>query len=569
MSTHLGPDTQPPARGRLAALALALALVVLGGWAIVLLAQSRRPPPPLPFYALPKATAGEPLPPKPTEGLAERQVLVYNNGVEPETLDPGLMKGVAEHTLAAALFEGLTSLHPKTLEPVPGIARSWDVSEDGRTYVFHLRPSQWSTGEPLTAHDFAWSWRRTLSPETASEYAYMLHGVLNAKAFSEGGIEDPRKVGVRAVDDLTLEVTLEHPLPYFLELTAFATSYPVHQGCITRHGDKWTEPGHMVSNGPFVLAEWSRKQRIVMKRNPRYWDAERVVLQEIRALAIDDSETALKMYQNREVDWIRDLPAIKVADAARQPGFHACPSLGTYFYRFNVTREPLDDVRVRKALALAIDKTAIATWLLRAGQRPARSYVPPVLLDYQAHEGPRHDPDLARQLLAQAGYPGGKGFPKLEILYNTSDAHKQIAETIQYMWRTELGVRVTLRNQEWKVYLDSTSRLNYDIARAAWIGDYNDPTTFLNMFVTGGGHNRTGWSHKRYDQCIRLATAEPDRAKRQDLLQEAERILVADEMPISPIYFYVYNYLVRPRVKGVYANFRNVHPFQYMYIAAD
>ena len=358
-------------------------------------------------------------------------------------------------------------------------------------------------------------------------------------------------------------------MPYFLELTAFATYAPVHRRTVEDHGDRWTRPEHLVCNGPFVMAEWSRQQRIVLKKNPRYWNAGRVVLEEVHALAIDDAETALKKYRNGEVDWIREVPAVKVADAARWPGFHYHPSLGTYFYRFNVTRPPLDDRRVRKALNLAVDKAGIAKWLLRAGQRPARSFVPPVLLGYQGVEGPDYSPQRARELLAEAGFEDGRGFPELEILYNTSDAHKQIAETIQFMWRKELGIRVTLRNQEWKVYLDSTSRLRYDIARAAWIGDYNDPVTFLDMFVTNGGNNRTGWSHRRYDACIGQAAKTADPAERLALLQEAERILVDDEMPIMPLYFYVNTYLVSPQVKGICDNIRNVHPFQYIYIAGD
>ena len=549
---------------------MAIAVVVLlGGWAMLLLARSRQPAPPLPPYALPRASPDEPLPERPTAGRAARQVLVFNNGVEPQSLDPAVMTGLPEHTIALGLFEGLTSLHPKTLVPVPGIAERWGVSPDGRTYVFHLRPSRWSNGQPLTAADFVYSWRRVLAATTAAEYAYMLYGIENARAINEGKLADPARLGARALDDLTLEVRIEHPIAYFLELTAFGTFAPVHRPTVEAHGERWTRPGNLVSNGPFTLADWRQHDRIVLRRNPHYWDAPRLALDEVQVLAIDDSETALKKYLNREVDWIREVPGPKVAAAATIPGFRYSPQLGTYFYRFNVTRPPLDDRRVRLALDLAVDKEAIVRYLLRAGQRPARSLVPPILLGYRAVEGPEYGPDRARKLLAEAGFPGGRGFPSLELLYNTSEAHQQIAEAVQHMWHASLGIRIRLLNQEWKVYLDSMSHLDYDIARASWIGDYADPNTFLDCFVTGGGNNRTGWSHPRYDQLIADAARQADPDQRMKLLQDAERILVCDELPIMPIYFYVNSYLVHPTVHGIFDNSRNFHPFQYIWIAAN
>ncbi len=556
-------------KGLLAATMALAAFVVLAGWASLLLARSRRPAPPLPPYEIPRYSPDEPLPVVPKSGLARRQVLVFNNGVEPQTLDPSLMTGLPEHTIALGLFEGLTSLHPKTLAPVPGVAERWDVSPDGRVYRFHLRKARWSNGQPLTARDFVYAWRRALDPETAAEYAYMLYPIENARAFNEGKLTDPEKLGFRALDDHTLEVRLEHPVAYFLELTSFATYAPLNRQCLETHGDQWTRPGKMVCNGPFVLAEWRLHDRIVLKKNPFYWNAENVALEEIHILAVDDAETALKKYLNGEVDWIREVPGPKVAQVASLPGFRYSPELGTYFYRFNVTRPPLDDPRVRKALNMAVDKEAIVKYLLRAGQRAARSYVPPLLAGYQPVEGPGYDPEAARRLLAEAGYPGGRGFPRLELLYNTSESHKQIAEAIQYMWRKNLGITVTLRNQEWKVYLDSMSHLDYDIARSGWIGDYMDPNTFLDCFVTGGGNNRTGWSHRGYDDLIARAAREADPRARLALLRQAERILVCEELPILPLYFYVNTYMVRPRVRGVYDNPRNFHPFQYVWIAAE
>ena len=562
-------ELAPDGRSWLGAAMAITVLVLLGGWATMLLARGKPPPPPLAPYAIPTISSEEPLPAPPGIPLAGTQILRFVNSAEPETLDPALMKAVPDLTVALALFEGLTSLHPKTLTPVPGIAERWDISPDGRTYTFHLRRSRWSDGQPLTAHDFAYAWRRALEPETRSAYSYVLYPIENAEAFNTRKLHDFSLVGVKALDDRTLQVRLDHPVPYFLELTAFATYAPVRKDAIDAHGDRWTRPGHLVSNGPFALTDWRQRERIIARKNPHYWDAGRVRLQEIDFLPIDDSETALKKYLNREVHWIRDVPAPKVTAAARLPGFRYSPLFATYFYRFNVTRPPLDDPRVRRALALAVDKESIARYLLRAGQRPARGFVPPLLPTYTPVEGPACDPAEARRLLAEAGFPGGRGFPRLELLYNTSEAHQLVAEALQHMWQTALGIRIDLLNQESKVYLDSMARLQYDIARSSWTADYNDPMTFLDLFVTGGGNNRTGWSHPRYDECIRLAAREANAARRQTLLQEAERILVCDEMPILPLYFFVNIYLVDPQVIGVYDNSRNLHPFQYIALAAD
>jgi len=544
-------------------------VLVFVGWAAVLLARSRRPPPPLPPFKLPTFAADEPLPGPPTLPLADRQVLTFTNHAEPQSLDPALMTGVPELTIAMGLFEGLSGFHPRTLQPVPAAAERWAISPDGRTYTFHLRKARWSNGAVVTASDFAYAWRRALKPQTAAEYAYMLFCIEGARAYNAGEHGNDDAIGIRVIDDLTLEVRLEHPLAYFLELTAFATYYPIHPETFKQHGDRWTRPEHMVSNGPFTLAAWRQQQDVVLKKNPHYWDADRVRLDEIRVLPIDDAETALKQYRNGEALWVRSIPAAKAAAAESLPGFRYAPEYGTYFYRFNVTRPPLDDPRVRKALALAIDRDSICRYLLRGGQRPARSFVPPILPPYEPVQGPAYGPERARELLAEAGFPGGKGLRKLRILYNTSESHKLIAEAVQHMWRTELGVRIELLNQEWKVYLDSMSHLEYDVARSSWIGDYGDPNTFLDMFVTGGGNNRTGWSHPRYDALIAQAAREPDPARRRQLLQHAERILIADEMPIVPIYFYVNTYLVHPTVLGVSDNARNVHPFQYIAIAAE
>ena len=496
-------------------------------------------------------------------------VFNFNNGAEPQTLDPALMTGVPEHNLAMSLFEGLVTYHPKTLLPEPGVAESWKVSEDGLTYTFKLRKSVWSNGDPLTSADFVYAWRRVLDPNTAAEYAYQLWHIENARAFTEGKLADFAKVGIRAPDAYTLEVTLEHPTAYFLGLLAFETFMPVHQGCVEKHGDRWTRPENIVSNGPFVLDKWRPQDRIIMKKNPRYWDAKNVKLDGVAAFAITDQNAALRRYKTGELHWLSSLPLPLIPSLKSQPDYRKTPYLGTYFYRFNCTRKPFDDPLVRKAFNLALDKTELCTYTLHDQYQPATSFVPPMIPPYESPEGPAHDPKRAAELLAEAGYPGGRGFPPVTLLYNTSKQHEQIAVVARHMWQKNLGVTVNLVNQEWKVYLNTLNKIDYDIARSAWIGDYMDPNTFLDMFVTGGGNNRTGWSTKQYDKLIAAAAAEPDTTKRLGLFREAEDLLIDREMPIMPVYFYSNLSLRTPSVKGFHGNPRDLHPCKYIFLAPE
>jgi len=498
---------------------------------------------------------------------AAEKMFAFNNGAEPETLDPALMTGVPEHNLAMSLFEGLVTYHPKTLGPAPGIAESWTISNDKLTYTFRLRRSIWSNGDPLTARDFLASWRRVLEPKTASEYAYQLWHIKNARAYTKRTVTDFSKVGIRAPDDHTFEVTLEHPTAYLLGLLAFETFMPVHRATVEKHGARWTRAGHIVSNGPFVLAEWRPQDRIIMKKNPRYWDAENVKLDGVVAFAINNRNTALLRYRSGELHWLNALPIALVPKLMKRPDYHKAPYLGTYFYRFNCTRKPFNDPLVRKAFNLALDKKTLCKFILHGQYEPARSFVPPMMPPYEPPKGPAYDPKRAAELLAQAGYPRGRGFPRVTLLYNTSKQHERIAVVAQNMWKKTLGVRINLVNQEWKVYLNTVSKKNYDIARSAWIGDYMDPNTFLDMFVSGGGNNRTGWSNEQYDALIQAAAGEPDAAKRLDLFRKAERILIVDEMPIVPVYYYANLSLRDPAVRGFYPNPRDLHPSKYLDLA--
>jgi oligopeptide transport system substrate-binding protein len=653
----------------------------------------------------------------------------FINGTEPKGLDPALITGQPEGRVADAIFEGLTRRNTLSLRPEPAAAASWEMSPDGRRWTFRLRPDAvWSDGRPVTAHDFAWSWRRMQEPKLAAEYAYLLHVVQLAEAFNvyEGNVEglvegpkslaagldaelarlgaeagaalegpqwqgllakhkarehlkgakdpridealgwmegavDPVKLkgfagavraeaerrrglhaearkrfgvdrGCFAVDDRTFVVELVAPCSYFLELTCFYPTYPVPRWVVrpTDTGDvqkdevkDWFLPEKIVSNGPFRLADWRVNHRLRMTKSPTYWGRERVRLQVVDALPIENVTTALNLYLTGKADWLpSNYPQDLVRDLSKRPDFYANPGTVIYFYRFNCTKKPFDDKRVRQAICLAVDRKTIVEHLTQKGEPVAVHFVPPGLVPkgITPYEPPasdiRTDVERARALLAEAGYPGGKGFPPVSILFNTHESHKKIAEFIADRLKRDLGIEVLAKNQEWQAYQDNTRLLKYDMVRAGWISDYPDPNTFLDMWVTNGGNNQTGWSNATYDRLLahavdpeafalgepeRLISAlkEPDRARgfvaevrdstdpvrrveaaarlRMHLLREAEAILVQDEFPVMPLYTYVVSGLVRPYVKEFHRkvvlpdgtqeeNLKDLHPFHDVWI---
>lgn len=495
------------------------------------------------------------------------QIFVWNNDAEPETLDPALMTGVTEHNIALALFEGLVTQHPATLQPLPGVAAWWDISDDGLVHTFHLRKdAKWSNGDPVTAEDFRWSWERALTPATGCKYTEMFHAIRGAEDFHSGKLKSFAETGVEVLGPHTLRVTLHSPTPYFLELCAFETLMPVHRATVEAHGDKWTAPGKIVSNGPFALDVWNKNDRIEVVPNPHWWNRRIVRLERMVIRAIADLNTSFKEYLRGGVDWIRQIGASSVEEAQAHPDYYVSPYLGSYFFRFNVTKAPFGDARVRRAFSQAIDRRAICEKVLKAGQAPATGVVPPGIEGYAVFEGHGYDPKRARELLAEAGFPEGRGFPEVELLYNTHESHKQVCEQMVEMWKTVLGVKVRLENREWQVYLKDTHSMNYQIVRGAWIADYADPSSFLDMWVTGRGNNNTGWSNERYDALLVASAREPDPAKRFALLQRAEAILCGEDLPILPVYSYVNQGMLRPRVRGWHENVRDLHAFQYVYI---
>lgn len=502
-------------------------------------------------------------------------VLHLGNGTEPQGIDPHIVTGVPEHHIVSSLFEGLVSKDPYTLEPVPGVAESWEISEDGRTYTFNLRrDAVWSNGDPVTAGDFLWSWERVLSPALGGQYNYMLYPVLNAEAFANGEITDFRQVGAKALDDYTFEVTLANPTPYLLQLLDHYSTYPVHPETVLAHGSmsdritRWTRVENIVTNGAFELTEWAINSHIRVEKSDTYWDAENVRLNAIMFYPTENLVTEERMFRDEQIHMTNDIPLDKVpVYLENQPELiEIAPYIGSYFYGINITREPLDDVRVRRALSLSIDRELLNDTVLEGIMAPAytltppgtKEYHPPVIFDY--------NPEEARRLLAEAGYPNGEGFPSFEILYNTQENHRRIAVAIQQMWRQELNINVDILNQEWRVYLDSQLNMNYDVVRRGWIGDYVDPNTFLDMFITDGGNNKTGFSNPRYDEIIQAdAPRTLDQEDRYALYTEAEQILI-EEMPIIPIYIYQSKHLKHPSVQGLPANIMDYYNWKYVYL---
>ncbi len=503
-------------------------------------------------------------------------VLQVGNGAEVQELDPHVVSGVSEHRILSALFEGLTDYAPETLEPVPAVAKSWDLSPDQLTYTFHLREdAEWSNGDPVTAHDFAYGWHRILSPAMGSEYAYLLYCLQNARAYHEGDITDFDKVGVRVLDDHTLEVVLEHPTPYFLTMHNHYAWFPVHQATIEAHGamdtrgTRWTRPGNLVGNGPFVLTAWRPNEVISVRRNPHYWDAEAVRLEGIDFHPIDNHQTEERSFRSGLLHITSTIPLHRV-DVYRQERpevLNLQPYYGTYFYRLNVTRPPFDDQRVRKAFALAVNRQELADHVLTGDEQAATHFVPPGV-GYEPIHRVTFDVEKARALLAEAGYPDGDGLPRVEILYNTSEAHRTIAEAIQHMWREYLNVDARLFNQDWKVYLSSMNNLDYHVARSGWIGDIADPINFLECFQTGLGNNRTGWSSPEFDALIEAAYNERDADKRLQYMQQAEALLL-DGGPIIPIYFYTWIFLKAPELHGLTPNILGYIRWKDLYLEGE
>ena len=512
--------------------------------------------------------------PSNVEKAIEEQVLHFGLGSEPQYLDPHLANSVSAHNVIIALIEGLVSEDPKTLKPVPGVAEKWDISEDGLIYTFHLRKNaKWSNGDSVTAHDFVYSYKRILNPELASQYASMLHGLKNAREYHEEGLSwDEAKVGATAIDDYTLQLTLENPTPYFLELLNHYSWFPAHPptiekfGAFGKQGTAWTRPGNYVGNGPFTLSDHKVNSVIEVKKNPLYWDAQTVSLEGIRFYPIESADTEERAFHSGFLHLTQTVSPDRI-DFLKENHpdlIHFESYLGTYFYRFNVEEPPFDDVRVRLAFNLATDRQAIVEKVTKGGQLPARCFTPPGTGGFSPESRFRFDPQKAKSLIQEyLTEKGLESLPKIELKYNTSEGHKKVAEALQGMWKNHLGAEIQLLNMEWKVFLSTIAKRDFSLARAGWIGDYVDANTFLHMWRTGDGHNNTGWSSTRYDELLELAAQESDTQKRFSYFEECEK-LIAENSPILPIYFYVHVTLRSPTVKGWHPTLLDHHPYKYV-----
>ncbi|HFP9307401.1 ABC transporter substrate-binding protein [Raoultella ornithinolytica] len=488
--------------------------------------------------------------------LAEKQELVRNNGSEPASLDPHKVESDVEFNIISDLFEGLVSVSPAG-EIQPRLAEKWENKEN-TVWTFHLRPGiTWSDGTAITAQDIVWSWQRLVSPLTASPYSSYpgnMH-IVNAKEIAEGK-KAPETLGVKAVDDATLEVTLTQPNAAFLAMMAHPSLVPIDKVLVNRFGEQWTKPEHIVTSGPYKLSAWVVNERIVAERNPRYWDNQHTVINKVTWLPIHSEAADVNRYKAGEIDIVYTVPINQFAQLKKTMGdqLNVSPQLATYYYEFNTTRPPFNDPRVRLALNMALDKDIIAEKVLGQGQRPAWLISQPdiggvKLQNPEYASWPREKRIAeAKKLLSEAGYSDSHPLV-FNLLYNTSESHQRVAIAASSMWKKNLGVEAKLQNQEWKTMLDTMHTHNFDAVRYAWIADYDDAATFLNNFRTGDSENTSQYSNPAYDEALKNAAKASDGVTRGKYYQQAEDLLAKD-VPAVPVYHYVRTHLVKPWVGG-------------------
>lgn len=508
--------------------------------------------------------------------LAAEQVLHWGNGAEPQSLDPHKSEGIPSSRIQRNLFEGLiTEAADGAL--LPGAAESWEISDDGRIYTFKMRENgRWSNGEPLTAHDFVYSIRRSLDPKTLSRYQFILYPIENAEQVAAGELPI-ESAGIEALDDYTLEIRLGSSTPYFLGQLAHSSAYPVHKATVEQYGDRFARPGNLVSNGAYLLEDWVIQSYVRLARNPYYWNNEETVIDAVYMYNTEDMSAEVKRYRADEEDIsYSDLPASQIPWLRENLGdeLHIAPYLGSYYYGFNLTQPPFSEhgVELRRALALAVNREIVTEEITRAGQIPAFGFVPPVdnyvgqAMPEAAWTQAEREAE-AQRLYAAAGFSPENPL-RIQVMYNTHEDHRRIAIAIAAMWKQVLGVEANILNQEWKVFLDTRNAMrDTQVFRQGWIGDYNDANTFLELYQSTSGLNDTGFKNAEYDRLLKLAAAENDLEKRSVHLQAAERLLL-EEMPIMPLYFYVTTTLVKPWVQGFQPNIMDRHRAQYFSILA-
>ena len=477
-----------------------------------------------------------------------------NLGTEPPSLDWSLATDHVSFNVISNLMVGLTEFD-KDLKPAPVIAKSWDFQDGGKKIVFHLRDDvQWSDGKKVRAQDFEYSWKRLLNPKTASQYAYILFDVANAQEYNEGKVKEASSVGVQAPDDQTLIVTLRHPASYFLAITTFEVTYPQRQDIIEKFDTRWTEPGNIVTNGPFRLQTWRHENQIELSANPTFFRG-KPSLENVTMYMVNEKTTAVTMFEQGNLDFIDDhsIPPLDKPRLSKLSGYKLVPQLRGEYYSFAVDRKPFDNPQVRKAFAMAIDRDVLPK-ILQGGQTPATSWVPPGMLAHNPEIGLKFNPDEARRLLKEAGYPDGKGLPPIVLGYNTDEEKKLVAEAIQSMWQKHLGVVVQIENQEWKVFLKKLQNDPFPVFRSGWGADYPDPDNFMKLFTSNSGNNHGRWKNPRYDQLLELAARELDPKKRTQIYDDAQKILTETDAAIVPLYWKAEATILNPKFTGLEYN---------------
>jgi oligopeptide transport system substrate-binding protein len=508
----------------------------------------------------------------------KNKILLITVGSEPRTLDPQEAQGVTEHHIIMAMIEGLVAPNiDDQSKVVPGMADRWQHNDDYSVWTFHIgEDRKWSNGDPVTAEDFVFSYKRMLTASFGAQYSDNLFILKGAEDYYRSKITDFSQVGVKALDSHTLRIELVGPTPYLLSLVQHDSWLPVNPKVILNFGNidtrdsKWTRAENYLANGPFKMKSWRPNDVIEVVRNPLYWDAANVKLNGINFYSIENGNTQERAFQAGQLHKTDQVPLDKVPYYRRMRPelIRIDPSEGVYFYRINIARKPLNDPKVRLALNLAIDRDAIVKNILREDQKPASGYTPPGMGDYQPLDKMHYDPERARQLLAEAGYPNGKGFPKFTVHFNTSESHRAIAEAIQQMWKEELNIDVGLENQEWKVYLDTQNNKNYDLSRSGWIGDFMDPVTFLSMWTTGNGNNNTNWGSPKYDAFIEQAARTGDPKARLEILHQAEDLFLS-EAPVVLVYWYTNAYLLQPSVQNWNSLVLGNHNYKYIDLKSE
>ncbi|MBQ9494478.1 MAG: peptide ABC transporter substrate-binding protein [Treponema sp.] len=488
---------------------------------------------------------------------------VINNGAEPQSVNPTQIEGTVEHRIYMALFEGLVAYDPKTSAAIPGVAESWSRSNDDTVVTFKLRETTWSDGTPITAQTFVDSWLYYMAPETAAVYAYMPAMVIKGAEEYNAGKAPASSVGIRAVDDYTFEVTLVGPVPYAVDMMAHYAFSPIPMHAIEKFGDDWIKPNNFVGNGPFVLESWTPQDKLTAVPNDKYWNKENVFLSRITFLPIDDTVTSYNRYKNGEADWnVTNLFPLDMLDEIKlRSDYQLAPNLASYYAWINVNNKVLGDVRVRKALIMALDTEELVSKVMRAGQLATGAFVPE-MTGYNPPEGFKFNLPEAKKLLADAGYPEGRGFPKFTYIYNTNDAHKKVAEWLQQQWKKNLGIDVELQNMEWNSFLAKRQANDFDLARAGWVGDYQDPSNFLELLVTSSGNNDGRYSNAEFDSLIKQAATMSAGAERMNVLESAEAIAIGRDAAVIPLYIYVTQNLIDlDRWDGWYKNTQDIHPY--------